>query len=487
LLMKTLSKILLRLSLMTGISTSLLGINIVCPVGAEEQKSRGVEEAFLDWEKSLVKKYPSQPSVVNLKRENINSGNGELIAQKVTRVKGVTVNQTAQGLELILETVAGSARLVPLILPEGKDLVIDILDATLAFSIRNGVVELNPAPGITKITVTKADPSSIQVRITGENQTPSAEIVQGRDNLVLSIAPKGVTTQQKPDDEIEIIATGQAAEEDDYFVPEASTATRTDTSILDTPASVQVIPQQVLEDQQVIRLEEALTNVSGVIYGGTFAGLNTEFNLRGFDKAPILRDGFRQFGFANDGIPETTNLERIEVLKGPASILYGEIEPGGLINLVSKQPLAEKMYETQLQIGNRNFISPQIDFSGPLTSDKRLRYRLNALYRNQESFRDYEQNIESFLIAPTLSWQIGDRTDLSLQLEYSDYKGNFETGIPAIGNQVADVPSSRVAGELDDFVENEFINVGYNLEHRFNDNWRLQNAFRYTKRDILNV
>jgi iron complex outermembrane recepter protein len=115
--------------------------------------------------------------------------------QTLTRVTGVEVKQTDKGLELILQTVAGSERLVPLILPEGNDLVIDILDATLAFGIRNGVEQLNPAEGITKVTVNKIDENSIRVRITGETQAPSAEVVPG-SNLVLSVTPEGATTTQ---------------------------------------------------------------------------------------------------------------------------------------------------------------------------------------------------------------------------------------------------------------------------------------------------
>ena len=123
----------------------------------------------------------------------------------LTRVTRVEVNQTESGLELILKTVAGSERLVPLILPEGNDLVIDILDATLAFSIRNGVTELNPAPGIRRITVNKGDENSVRVRIAGANQTPSAEVVTGRDDLVLSIAPEKATKEREPDEEIAVL------------------------------------------------------------------------------------------------------------------------------------------------------------------------------------------------------------------------------------------------------------------------------------------
>lgn len=186
----------------------------------------------------------------------------DLVAQGVTRVTGVELNQTESGLELVLETVAGSERLVPLILPQGNDLVIDILDATLAFSIRNGVTELNPAPGIRRITVNNAEENSIRVRMTGENQAPSAEVVPGRDDLVLSVTPDETTAEQEPDEEIEVIATGEA-EDDDYYVPDATTATRTDTLLRDIPQSIQIVPQEVIEDQNITRIGDALRNVSG--------------------------------------------------------------------------------------------------------------------------------------------------------------------------------------------------------------------------------
>ncbi|MEN9520724.1 MAG: hypothetical protein RLZZ381_3312, partial [Cyanobacteriota bacterium] len=99
---------------------------------------------------------------------------------------------------MILETVAGSARLVPLILPEGNNLVIDILDATLAFGIRNGVTKTNPAPGIRSVALTEIDASSIRLTITGESNTPSAEVIPSRQNLVLSVSSERSTAQNKP-------------------------------------------------------------------------------------------------------------------------------------------------------------------------------------------------------------------------------------------------------------------------------------------------
>ena len=304
------------------IFTSLLSLTTIPVVWAEETGER------------KVKKIAIEETSVN---ETSN-----LIAQGVTRVTGVEVNQTESGLELILKTSAGSERLVPLILPEGNDLVIDILDATLAFSIRNGVTETNPAPGINKITVNKANENSIRVRIAGANQTPNAEVLPGRDDLVLSVTPQDSTAQEEPDEEIEVIATGEAEEEDSYSVDDAETATRTDTPLRDVPQSIQVIPQKVIEDQGVTRIGDAVRNVSGVTPQRDRSNASDRFNIRGFDNSRILRNGFGTGNIAGTGDARNISpsvVEQIEVLKGPASVLYGQAQPGGVVNYVTKKPL----------------------------------------------------------------------------------------------------------------------------------------------------
>jgi iron complex outermembrane recepter protein len=427
--------------------------------------------------KPVATKKIASPQTVTTSAKNL------LAQNQATKVTGIELKQTNRGLEVVLKTVAGSQKLVPLILPEGNKLAIDILDATLAFGIRNGVTKVNPAPGIKSVALTKIDTSSIRLTITGEKQVPSVEVVPG-SNLVLSINSQRRTARQTPDKEIEIIATGEG-ETDDYYVPEAPSATRTDTPVRDIPQSIQVIPQEILEDQQVNRLDEALSNVSGTTFGGTFGNTSLNFNIRGFENAPVLQDGFRQFGTFDNGASETTNLERIEVLKGPASILYGEVQPGGVINLVSKQPLAQPSYQAELQLGNREFVEPSIDFSAPLTEDGKVRYRLNALYHHDDGFVDFEQDFKRFFIAPIVSWQIGDNTDLTFQLQYTDEEAPLENGLVASGNGIVEnVPYDRNISDPDDFTEKQRLNLGYDLEHRFSKNWQIRNAFRYSDRNL---
>ena len=402
------------------------------------------------------------------------------IAQSnLTSVTGVKIDRSGKGLEVILTTTGG--KLVPLIFPEGNNLVIDLLDATLAPAIKNGVIKTNPAPGIKQVRLTKVDESSIRLTIAGQTQTPNAEVIPSQPNsVVLNIVPTS-TAQTEVDDEvdeeIDIIATDDT--EDNYYVPDTSTATRTDTPLRDIPQSVQIIPQQVIEDRQATSLEEVATSSSGVTFSGNNFGRGANFAIRGFNNAAILRDGFRVYNRAAQGIPETANLERVEIVKGPSSVVFGESEPGGLINLVSKQPLSEPFYNLQLQLGNNNLVRFPADLSGPLTEDADLNYRLNTLYQYEESFRDFDNAFERFFVAPTLAWQVAEDTDLSFNLEYTHETRPVDFGIVSLGGEPADIPRERVLNNPSDKGEREFINTGYTFEHSFNEDWKIRNAFRY--------
>ena len=459
-----------RLFILTGLLSF-----VAMPVMAEkisldgETRRQGEREKIL-LEKSPsppVPKSPSQPSPI------------DLIAQKnLTRVTRVEVIQTESGLELILKTAAGSERLVPLILPEGNDLVIDILDATLAFSIRNGVTELNPAPGISRITVNKADENSIRVRITGENQTPSAEVVPGRDDLVLSVTPKSTTTEDEPDEEIEVIATGQA-EDNDYFVDDATTATRTDTPIRDIPQAIQVIPEQVIEDQGVVRIEDALRNAVGVNQQVDRRSPGGSFNIRGFE-ARGLRNGF-DFEQSGGGSPTPiqlpNNIERIEVLRGPDSVLYGSGEPGGTVNYVTKQPQGEPFYSAEFTAGQFDFYQPAIDLTGSLTEDEKLLYRFNAAYQSFGSFVDFEEG-DAVSIAPTVTYNFSDATKLQLEYEYAYYEQVPNSGLP-FDPVIFELPEDRNFNFTDDRLRDGTNHaLILSLNHEFNDNISLRSALR---------
>lgn len=174
------------------------------------------------------------------------------------------------------------------------------------------------------------------------------------------------------------------AQRESYAVERAATATKTDQPIMETPVSIQVVPRAVMDDQQVISVGDALKNVSGVQPGGyTFYD---NFILRGFEaNASTYRNGLRHQ--ATTAL-ETANLDVIEVLKGPTSVLYGRAEPGGLVNLATKRPLDVPYYSLQQQFGSYNFYRTTIDATGPLLADRTLLYRVNLAYKNNNTFQD---------------------------------------------------------------------------------------------------
>ncbi|ESA33713.1 hypothetical protein N836_20645 [Leptolyngbya sp. Heron Island J] len=391
------------------------------------------------------------------------------------QITNVRVEGTETGLHVVLETLDGELA-SPITTVSGDALIAEIPNAVLAL---DEFQQFEPIEGIALVQVTELSDNRVQVVITGADAAPTAAVSTAADGLTLSITP-GVAQVDEAEETLRLVVTGEEGSR--YVEPNTATATRTDTPLRDIPQSIQVVPREVIEDQQVITLGDALRNVSGVVRSERIFN-GEQFIIRGFNASTALRDGFRLNDGGRVGFLELSNLETIEVLKGPASILAGSINPGGAINLVTKQPLSEPFYNLEFQAGNRGLISPSIDLSGPLTTDGRLRYRLNALYRNQDSFRGFDTDDERFFVAPTMSWQIGDRTDLTVYLEYLDDERPGDLGLIALGDEVADVPGDLVVGELDDIAREETLRVAYQFEHRFSDRWKLRNGFSFFRSD----
>ena len=402
------------------------------------------------------------------------------------RIVDIQLTPIENGIEMTLTDDSGSlVNLSPDTSTIGNALIVDIPNAVLALSDGDELLVFEPTEGIAVVQASNTAEQTVQLSITGAEAPPVATVSTNASQLQLAVTLGDPAIAVDTEDALQLLVTGEDAE--DYFVPSASTATRTDTPLLEVPQSVQVIPSTLLEDQQVTRLDEALTNVSGVNFSSTDAGRGLQFSLRGFDNAPILRNGFRQIGprqgSSRRSFPEIANLEQVEVIKGPAAVLYGDVEPGGLINLVTKRPLPVPFYQLQAQYGSRGFFRPSLDFSGPLTQDGRLGYRLNAVYQTNEEIQDYSTDVSRFFVSPVLSWQISDRTDLAVELEYLDDERPVFYGLPAFGEGIADIPRSQISNEPDDVITQNYLNVGYDLEHRFSDQWRLRNGFRYVRED----
>ncbi len=293
------------------------------------------------------------------------------------------------------------------------------------------------------------------------------------DNSMIVIKQKAPDPTQFPEIKITGEMDPDALYSTQYKVPDASTATKTKTPIMETPMSIQVVPKSVLNDQQAFRLEDALNNISGV-FPQQGIGLIESFNIRGFNTFDYYRDGVRfQSANTQTGSRETANLERIEVLKGPASILFGRIEPGGMINLVTKKPQATPYYSVQQQFGSYNLFRTTVDATSGLNESNSLLYRLNFAYEDKGSFRQFVDN-HHFFLAPVLQWRISDRTQVTLEMEYKTGKGTQDFGFPAVGNRPANLPIQRNLGESFQGSEFEEIHAGFNWSHALNDNWEIK-------------
>ncbi|WP_289500613.1 TonB-dependent receptor plug domain-containing protein [Gloeocapsopsis sp. IPPAS B-1203] len=267
-------------------------------------------------------------------------------------VNGTQANPTENGVEIILQTTHGE-RLQIINRSADNNFIADIPNAQLLLPSGDAFTfsSQNPVEGITEIFIINLDANTIRVTVTGETELPTVELFDSGEGLVLIAStatamqpPQQSETETPPaesltqdDQPIEIVVTG---EQDRYRVTEGSTATRTDTPLRDIPASIQVIPRQVIEDQGAIRLDEALRNIGGVTFSNSVGNRGQNFLVRGFS-ATQYRNGLREDAggggsFNTRTAQETADLERIEVLKGPASVLFGQGEPGGIINLVTK-------------------------------------------------------------------------------------------------------------------------------------------------------
>ncbi|MGD1939506.1 MAG: TonB-dependent siderophore receptor [Cyanophyceae cyanobacterium] len=392
------------------------------------------------------------------------------IAQAQVRITNVRVEETEAGLQVVLETAGGAPR-IPEPRTVGNALVSEISNATLDLPGGEDLEEFDPAEGIALVRVSSLPGNLVQVSITGSDAAPVAQLSTEGRNLVVSVEP-GVATADGDDAPIQLSVTGEQGTR--YAPPTARVGTRTDAALRDIPQSVQVIPRQVLEDQGVVRVGEALLNVSGVTPARDFGGSNFSFTARGFEDARILRNGTLSGEEDQSTVTVPSTVERIEVLKGPASVLYGRAEPGGLINIITKQPESEPSYEIQLRAGSFDFLEPSIDFTGPLSPDGKLTYRLNVAYLKDGLSRD-QVEAELFSIAPVIRYEFSEGTDLTLEYEYAEDRRTFDDGIPvAAGFDPFDVSGDLFLGEPDNFFNDSFHRFYLTLNYRFNEDLRLR-------------
>ena len=293
--------------------------------------------------------------------------------------------------------------------------------------------------------------------------------------------------------EVKVTAEGETADgpANGFVAKRSATGTKTDTPLRETPQAITVVTREQVEAQAADSLDQAFAYAAGIMSqsGGALRRISTGFTVRGFNvtgSAPLYLNGSKFPINSLSGAMEPYAFERLELLKGPASILYGQAAPGGIINLVSKRPTATPLREVELQVGSWRRRQAAVDLGGPLTEDGRIGYRVTGLVRNGDAMVAQIPDDRRLLNA-ALDWKLTPDTDLTLLAGYNKGKSKYDYGKPLDGTLLPN-PNGRISRELFvgepgfDKFDTEGTTAGYLLEHRLNEGWKLKQnllAFDY--------
>ncbi|WP_305033213.1 TonB-dependent receptor [Hymenobacter convexus] len=249
---------------------------------------------------------------------------------------------------------------------------------------------------------------------------------------------------------------------------------------LDNPQSTVTIERAVLEQQQALRLSDVLANVSGVYVMGTTGGTQEEIASRGFafSSNNTFKNGVR---FNNGIMPEVSSLERMEVLKGSAAILYGNVAAGGILNLVTKKPQFERGGSVGLRVGSYGFVKPQFDVYGAVGQSQTVAFRLNGTYERGDSYRDGVKS-DRVYVNPSLLFKLTPKTDLIIEGDYLRDNRTPDYGIGAVNYQIFD-SRSRFLNTSDATNATTQTSATATLTSRLNDTWQVRAVGSFQRYD----
>lgn len=327
------------------------------------------------------------------------------------------------------------------------------------------------------------------------------QLLQGTDitfnvsgnSVVLAIVDSDVMTFDAVKVSGETIGETADGPVEGYVAKRSAAATKTDAPIIETPQSMSVVTKDEIERRNSDTIKSAVSYTPGVIPSRYFDKRYDDVVIRGFTDSDYYLDGLKtasnQFSFT---IVEPYGLERIELLRGPSSTLYGQSSTGGIINSTSKRPTEEPVRELKLTLGNNEKYQGAFDFGGSLDSNGQWLYRLTGLVRESETQTDFVRD-DRIYIAPSIEWRPTEDTSITVFANYlKDDLGNS-------GGTAAFLPSSGTAlpnpnGKIDrstyggepssDFYEREQFFIGYDFEHRFNDTLAFKQNIRYQESEF---
>jgi len=266
------------------------------------------------------------------------------------------------------------------------------------------------------------------------------------------------------------------AERQHYRSLSATGATKTDALLMDLPQSVRVLTGDLLRDAGVTTLAGALDLASGISKQSPLGGLWDSYAMRGFTGDPNFGSDYMVNGFSSsrgyNGMRDGGNTQAVEVLKGPASALYGRGEPGGTVNITTKKPKFAPEYSADVSLGSFQTRRAALDLTGPLSDT--VAYRLNAAHEEGHSFRDTVK-VERSLLSPSFIWLAGEHTTVSYEIEAVRQRAPFDRGVVAVNGKLGAVPVSRFLGEPGDGpMTVKSLGQQLFIHHALSDDWTVQ-------------
>ncbi len=286
-----------------------------------------------------------------------------------------------------------------------------------------------------------------------------------------------------------IAGDGSNGEPAGYVAQRSSVGTKTDASLLETPQSVSVVTRAEMDQRKSDNLSDALKYTPGFTSQPSgFSRTADDYTLRGFNVGAgtggILRDGMKLQSNPYDGSVEAYGLERVEVLKGASSVLYGQLSPGGMINTVSKRPTDTPLHEVGVEFGNHDRRQYTFDLGGPLDDQGQFSYRLTGLWRDSDTQVDHVDDDRRY-IAPAITWRPNDDTSLTVLASHQETYTGFAPPTSYRMTTYSSTPGYKIGrdqftGEPGyDHFNNRMDTMGYLFSHDFNENLKVNHSLRY--------
>lgn len=258
--------------------------------------------------------------------------------------------------------------------------------------------------------------------------------------------------------------------------------TKSQLDVMETPQAISIVTHEVIEQQQAQQLSDVVKNVNGVYITSARGASQDSFGARGytFGNENIFKNGSR----VNSGIfPEVAGLERVEVLKGSAAILYGNVAPGGIVNMVTKKPLFNFGGNIAINYGSWNNVKPTIDIYGALS--KNAAFRVNGSYENKDSFRDFVSS-EKHYFNPSFLFNLSDKTQIIVEADYLKHHFTPDFGLGSLMNQQTGISSFNTGLSINSFIGakwqyqiSQMATSTITVNHQFNENWNLNAVAAY--------